>query len=75
MTRTGTAPARPSAGWDPATRRLGDPEQTSYAHDAVDRLVGVLYPGGAASLYGLDARARGKQTAERLIGACEGGCK
>jgi RHS repeat-associated protein len=39
---------------DPATQALGAAEETLYGYDALDRLVGVLYPGGEAVLYRLD---------------------
>jgi len=38
----------------PATQALGATEETSYGHDDLDRLVGVLYPAGQALLYRLD---------------------
>lgn len=39
---------------NPATQALGAAESTTYGHDALDRLVGVKYPDGQATLYRLD---------------------
>ncbi len=50
---------------DPATQALGAMEETSYGYDAVDRLVGVQYPGGKAELYRLDPV--GNRTGEREL--------
>ncbi|WIG95739.1 RHS repeat-associated core domain-containing protein [Myxococcus sp. SDU36] len=38
----------------PATQTLGTSESTTYGYDALDRLVGVKYPDGQATLYRLD---------------------
>lgn len=39
----------------PATQALGAAESTTYGYDTLDRLVGVKYPDGQATLYRLDA--------------------
>ena len=48
---------------DPATQALRAAETTTYGYDEMDRLTGVLYPGGNAFLYRLDAV--GNRTGER----------
>lgn len=49
--RTSQAEQRTS----PTTQALGAAEPTTYGYDALDRLVGVKYPEGQATLYRLDA--------------------
>ncbi|WP_242393891.1 RHS repeat-associated core domain-containing protein [Anaeromyxobacter oryzisoli] len=56
---------------EPGASALGPEELTTYGYDALDRLVGVLYSGGRAELYRLDAV--GNRTGEReLTGVVSG---
>lgn len=48
-----------------ATQLSGATETTTYGYDALDRLTGVLYPGGRAVLYRLDPV--GNRTGEREL--------
>ena len=56
---------------DPVSHALGEAETTGYGYDALDRLVGVLYAGGQALLYRLDAV--GNRTGEQELSGVQAG--